>query len=231
MKRRAGTEMLLLRKKREPQPTIDPPEPPNSPENSTQIEASLRTDAPNDASAEASPEKAPVPEKAAVEETACPEPASQQERRLVIAAGISFRGEIAGCDRLVIDGAVEGEIKACRHIAVSDGGAFKGIAVAADADIAGSCAGSLMVQEKLFIARTARVFGSVRYGRLVIEEGGELDGEVRRLRADGNAELPLFVATATPAEAPVAERVVVEAKSVAKADVPPVEVGVERDTA
>ncbi len=222
--------MLLLRRKHEPQPTIDPPEPANSPENSTQIEASPQADAPSDASdssAEASPEKAPVLEKATIEETARPEPANQQERRLVIAAGISFRGEIAGCDRLVIDGAVEGEIKACRHIAISDGGAFKGIAAADDADIAGSCAGSLMVQEKLFIAHTARVFGSVRYGRLVIEEGGELDGDVRRLKAEGNAELPLFVATATLVEAPVAERVVAENRQPA----PIADAAVKRDTA
>jgi tetratricopeptide (TPR) repeat protein/cytoskeletal protein CcmA (bactofilin family) len=225
--------MLLLRRKHEPQPTIDPPEPANSPENSTQIEASPQTDAPHAASdspAEALPEKAPISEKAAIEETAPTEPASTQERRLVIAAGISFRGEIAGCDRLVIDGAVEGEIKACRHIAVSEGAAFKGIALADDADIAGSCAGSLMVQEKLFVARTARVFGSVRYGRLAIEEGGELDGEVRRLKADGHAELPLFVAMAAPVDAPVAERVVPESKAVAKADVPTVDVVVVRDT-
>ncbi len=151
--------MLLLRKKHEPQPASEPAEPAKSEANPpAAVEPAPQT--------ESRAEMAPV-----VEEAPSVDTASKPERHLLIAAGISFRGEIAGCDRLVIDGAVEGEIKACCHIAVSDGGHFKGIAAAAAADIAGSCAGSLTVEEKLFIARTARVFGSVRYGRIAIEEG------------------------------------------------------------
>ncbi|HEX4195453.1 MAG TPA: polymer-forming cytoskeletal protein, partial [Stellaceae bacterium] len=211
--------MLLLRKKHEPQPTIDLPEPATTPENSTQIEASAQADAPSavsfsEALSDAFTEKPPV-----VDDTVRSEAAPKRERRLVIDAGITFRGEIAGCDRLVIDGAVEGEIKPCRHIAVSDGGAFKGIAVTDDADIAGSCAGTLTAREKLFIARTAHVLGSVRYGRLVIEEGGELDGDVRHLKAGAVAELPL-VMTSASGEAPARERVIESSTSAPAAEMP-----------
>jgi tetratricopeptide (TPR) repeat protein len=191
--------MSLLRRKHEPRPASEPAEPPKSPENSNPVDAS-QTDMKSmssDSSAAAPPALV-----AAEEETAsCSEPANQPERHLLIAAGISFRGEIAGCDRLVIDGVVEGEIKRCRHIAVSDGARFKGIAVTVEADIAGACAGSLTVEEKLFIAHSARVFGSVRYGRLAIEEGGELDGDIRRLREESDAQAPVEAAASEPAAA------------------------------
>jgi len=197
--------MLLLRRKQEPQPASEPAEPPKSEANPVPAGPASQTDA-KDVAPESHPEAAPALSAAAVpEEVPMPIATNLSERHLLIATGISFRGEIAGCDRLVIDGAVEGEIKACRHIAVSDGGRFKGIAVAADADITGSCAGSLTVEERLFIGRTARVFGSVRYGRLAIEEGGELDGDVRRLRESGEALVP--IKTAAPEHDPKEENV------------------------
>jgi tetratricopeptide (TPR) repeat protein len=200
--------MLLLRRKHEPQPASEPAEPPKSPENSIPIDAS-QTDV-KDVLSDPPVEALPVLPPAAEGETATSETANQPERHLLIATGISFRGEIAGCDRLVIDGVVEGEIKRCRHIAVSDGGRFKGIAVTVEADIAGACAGSLTVEQRLFIAHTARVFGSVRYGRLAIEEGGELDGDIRRLRGESEAQAPVKAAApqfAARSESTVAEAV------------------------
>jgi len=174
--------MLLLRKKPEPQPASEAAEARTSevpPEPTPQTDVD---EAPSILHAIALPEKVP-----AAKTTAANIP-NQPERHLHIAKGISFRGEIAGCDRLVIDGAVEGEIKVCRYIAVSKGGSFKGIAGTDQADIAGSCAGSLTVEKKLFIARTAHVFGSVHYGRLSIEEGCELDADLRQLKRQGEGQ-------------------------------------------
>jgi len=179
--------MLLLRKKHEPQPAIDPAEPAN--------DEPIACEGPPqqaDEPAEAAVASAEAPQAPAVEcvaaEAGTPDVTPKEERRLIIAAGIRFRGEIAGCDQLVIDGQVEAEVKACRRIAVSEGGAFKGIAAADEAEIAGSYAGSLTVQEKLFVARTAQVIGSVRYGRLIVEEGAELAGDIRKLNRDASGE-------------------------------------------
>ncbi len=155
--------MLLLRKKHEPQPASEPAE-----------------------AAKGAPQGLAVDR---VAEATRPVVAPQEERKLVIAAGIRFRGEIAGCDYLVIDGEAEAEIKACRRIAVSESGAFKGIAVADDAEIAGTYAGSLTVRERLFVGRMAQVIGAVCYGRLIVEEGAELAGDIRQLKRDASGEM------------------------------------------
>jgi len=38
--------------------------------------------------------------------------------------------------------------------------------------------GSLTVREKLVIHSTGKVTGKIRYGKIVIEEGGQLSGEI-----------------------------------------------------
>jgi cytoskeletal protein CcmA (bactofilin family) len=41
--------------------------------------------------------------------------------------------------------------------------------------------GDLTVRKCLTIHATGRVTGKIRYGKLVIEEGGELDGDIKKL--------------------------------------------------
>lgn len=184
--------MLLLRKKPEPPLGGDPAEALQSKTGQASREVAVPIDAKDappgspretwsDLRAVVIPERPPAADKASIVATE-----NQPVRRLVIPAGINFRGEIEGCDRLVIAGALEGEIKACRHLDVLDGGRFEGIGIAGAAAIAGLYRGSLTVEEKLFLARTARVFGTMNYGRLEIEAGGELEGDVHQL--EGNSE-------------------------------------------
>jgi tetratricopeptide (TPR) repeat protein len=200
-----GKDMLLLRKKPEPQSGSDPAEAPESKTGQASREVAVPID-PKDASpgwpreatsdlrAVVIPERPPVAAKVSIAKTA-----NQSVRRLVIPRGVNFRGEIEGCDRLVIAGALEGEIKACRHLEVLDGGRLEGIAVAGAAAIAGLCRGSLTVEEKLFLARTARVVGSVNYSRLEIEAGGELEGDVHSLGGNSETHVSEKVATLDPA--------------------------------
>ena len=191
---------MLLRKKPEPRPGSDfaevpasdvaqPPLAPGALVDAKHVPPDQRHEASLDLHAVAIPERTPAPEIASVAKTAI-----AFERRLLIASGINFRGEIEGCDRLVIAGTLEGEVKACRHIAILDGGRFEGSAVTKEADIAGSCGGSLTVEDKLFIARSARVSGSVRYRRLEIEEGGGLEGDVQQLPSGSEAQIPIKTA-------------------------------------
>jgi cytoskeletal protein CcmA (bactofilin family) len=46
------------------------------------------------------------------------------------------------------------------------------------AEIRGLFDGNLTVREKLVIFATGKVTGKVRYGKVVIEEGGQLSGEI-----------------------------------------------------
>ena len=66
---------------------------------------------------------------------------------------------------------------------MAENGTFKGAAEIAGAEISGNYEGSLTVRENLLIRTTGRVSGTVRYGRLHIEDGGEINGDLTSMVA------------------------------------------------
>jgi cytoskeletal protein CcmA (bactofilin family) len=105
--------------------------------------------------------------------------ASQEgESKLTVGPNIKLKGvEITDCDTLVVEGSVEATMDS-RVIQISERGAFKGSADIDVAEIRGLFEGNLTVRQKLVIYATGKVTGKVRYGKLVVEEGGQLSGEV-----------------------------------------------------
>lgn len=107
--------------------------------------------------------------------------------RLIVGPNIKLKGlEITDCDTLLVEGSVEATMKS-RVIEIAEIGAFKGEAEIEVAEIRGRFDGNLTVRDKLVIHATGRVTGKVRYGKLVIEEGGQLCGEVQVAAAAGVA--------------------------------------------
>lgn len=104
-----------------------------------------------------------------------------ETKRLTVGRGISLNGKISFCDRLVIDGKVEAELEDCHTVEVTENGTFKGAAEITGAEISGHYDGSLTVRENLLIRGTGRVSGTVRYGKLHIEDGGEINGDVKSI--------------------------------------------------
>ena len=100
------------------------------------------------------------------------------ESKLTVGPNIKLKGvEITDCDTLVVEGSVEATMDS-RVIQISERGSFKGSAEIDVAEIRGQFDGSLTVRQKLVIYSTGRVTGKVRYGKVVIEEGGQLSGEI-----------------------------------------------------
>ncbi|WP_395823728.1 polymer-forming cytoskeletal protein [Collimonas sp.] len=99
--------------------------------------------------------------------------------KLIVGPNIKLRGvEITDCDTLVVEGRVEATMNS-RVIHIAEKGAFKGSAEIDLAEIYGEFDGDLNVREKLVIYSTGKVSGKIRYGKVVIEEGGQLTGEVQ----------------------------------------------------
>lgn len=99
--------------------------------------------------------------------------------KLIVGPNIKLKGvEITDCDTLVVEGRVEATMDS-RVIQIAETGAFKGSAEIDIAEIRGEFDGDLTVREKLVIYSTGKVSGKIRYGRVVIEEGGQLTGEVQ----------------------------------------------------
>ena len=105
-------------------------------------------------------------------------PAKEGESKLTVGPNIKLKGvEITDCDTLVVEGSVEATMDS-RVIQISERGSFKGSAEIDIAEIRGQFEGNLTVRQKLVIYATGKVTGRVRYGKVVIEEGGQLSGEV-----------------------------------------------------
>jgi cytoskeletal protein CcmA (bactofilin family) len=98
--------------------------------------------------------------------------------KLTVGPNIKLKGvEITDCDTLVVEGTVEATMDS-RVIHISEHGAFKGSAEIDIAEIHGEFDGTLTVRQKLVIYSTGKVNGKIRYGKLVVEEGGQLVGEI-----------------------------------------------------
>lgn len=112
---------------------------------------------------------------------------NEQGSKLIVGPNIKLKGvEITDCDTLVVEGRVEATIDS-RVIQISERGAFKGSAEVDIAEIHGEFDGDVTVRQKLVIYATGKVSGKVRYGKVVIEEGGQLSGDIQVNSAAANA--------------------------------------------
>ena len=98
--------------------------------------------------------------------------------KLTVGPNIKLKGvEITDCDTLVVEGLVEATMDS-RVIQIAEQGAFKGSAEIDIAEIRGVFDGNLTVRQKLVIYASGKVTGKIRYGKVVIEEGGQLSGDI-----------------------------------------------------
>ncbi|MDJ0941992.1 MAG: polymer-forming cytoskeletal protein [Kiloniellales bacterium] len=103
---------------------------------------------------------------------------AHNDRLLMVGPGISVKGRIQSCDRLVVEGQVEATLQA-DEIDVITGGHFNGDVEVNTAIISGTLTGNVVVRGRLEITETGRVTGRVRYNQLMIHEGGRMSGDVQ----------------------------------------------------
>jgi cytoskeletal protein CcmA (bactofilin family) len=127
----------------------------------------------------ASPVREPAPTPAA---NAAPRAhGDNPESKLHVGVNIKLKGvEISDCDVLVIEGSVEATVHS-KTMEVAEPGTLKGTALIDVAEITGEFTGELTARTRLVVHGTGRVSGTIRYGKLVVEEGGELSGDIQRI--------------------------------------------------
>ena len=119
-------------------------------------------------------------------------PADTSGSKLIVGPNIKLKGvEITDCDTIVVEGMVEATIYS-RVMQISENGAFKGAAEIDVAEIHGEFDGDLTVAQKLVIFASGKASGKIRYGKLVIEEGGQLSGDVQ-MDLSGKTKQPVLV--------------------------------------
>jgi cytoskeletal protein CcmA (bactofilin family) len=92
-----------------------------------------------------------------------------------IGEGVTFKGELSAPELVIIDGAVEGEVRA-RSARVGATGSLKGSVIVTDADIQGTVSDKLEVKQLLIVRSTGHIEAEISYGELQIEKGAIITG-------------------------------------------------------
>ena len=109
---------------------------------------------------------------------------SDEGSKLIVGPNIKLKGsEITDCEILVVEGRVEASMKS-RDIRIAEGGVFSGKAEIDVAEVRGNFEGELTARKRLVIHATGKVTGTIRYGAMMVEEGGSISGDVASLSAD-----------------------------------------------
>ncbi|HTD90540.1 MAG TPA: polymer-forming cytoskeletal protein [Burkholderiales bacterium] len=108
---------------------------------------------------------------------------AQSGSKLIVGPDIKLKGvEITDCDTLVVEGRVEASMDS-RVIQIAEHGVYSGTVGIDVAEIHGRFEGELTARKQLVIHATGRVSGTIRYGKITVEEGGEISGTISTLSA------------------------------------------------
>lgn len=111
--------------------------------------------------------------------------------RLTVGPNIKLKGaEINDCDTLVVEGHVEASMDS-RTLEILATGSYEGTVTIDVAEIHGRFAGTLTARKKLIVHATGQVSGTVRYGSLLVSEGGVVSGDVASIAERADPQPPL----------------------------------------
>ncbi len=107
-----------------------------------------------------------------------------QPKRLTVGNGVRLKSAaIEDCDTLIVEGQVEATID-CSTLQIATDGVYRGKATVHTAEIEGRFEGELYVHERLILRSSGHIQGKICYGKLLVEEGGVLGGEISTLDAE-----------------------------------------------
>ncbi|ATY34790.1 cell shape determination protein CcmA [Sphingomonas psychrotolerans] len=115
----------------------------------------------------------------------------------VIGPDMVVTGDVRATADLHIDGSIEGDVH-CGNFVQGSESRIQGGVTADTARIAGAIEGSIRVKH-LIVERSARIIGDVEYEDITIENGGHVDGRLKRTGGDAAATGPRAVPDAAPA--------------------------------
>jgi len=97
----------------------------------------------------------------------------------IIGTGMRVVGDITADGVVKVEGTIVGTIHAGRQVLVAKGGMVEGDVFAREAIIGGEVRGTIEASERVELQATSVVHGDVATRRLLVQEGGEVNGVVR----------------------------------------------------
>ncbi|SDF43742.1 bactofilin family protein [Sporolituus thermophilus] len=113
--------------------------------------------------------------------------AAIEQVETIVGKETCVKGTITTKGAVRIDGQFEGEIQSLGDLLVGETGAVRAQIKARSGTIAGTINGNLDIAEKLELLPTARVYGDIKVGTLIISEGAVFKGGCEMRRAGEEA--------------------------------------------
>ena len=101
----------------------------------------------------------------------------------IIGTGMKVVGDIMAEGVVKVEGVVVGTVRAGRQVLVAKGGEVEGDIITREAIVGGEVRGSIQAQERVEVQATSVVYGDITTRRLLVQEGGELNGVLRMAEA------------------------------------------------
>ena len=101
--------------------------------------------------------------------------------KLFVGVNIKLKGvEISDCDLFVVEGHVEATVHS-KEMQISQPGTLNGTAQIDVAEVHGEFTGELTARSRLVVHGTGKVSGTIRYGKLIVAEGGTISGDMKQI--------------------------------------------------
>jgi cytoskeletal protein CcmA (bactofilin family) len=111
----------------------------------------------------------------------------------IVASGTSVTGDVESDGIVKVEGVVVGAVRAERQVLIARGGRVQGDVVSAEAVLGGVVQGSVTARERVEVQTGSVVNGDIVTDRLIVQEGGEVNGTVQM--TDGKAPRPVPTVT------------------------------------
>jgi cytoskeletal protein CcmA (bactofilin family) len=102
----------------------------------------------------------------------------QPEKLNRLVVGTKLFGDLTTESSLRVDGSIQGNVNCSGKIVIGKEGNIVGDVISVQAEIEGSVEGDLKVEDILILQKTAIIKGAMSVGRLVIEDGAQIGGNV-----------------------------------------------------
>ncbi|CBJ30581.1 conserved unknown protein [Ectocarpus siliculosus] len=103
--------------------------------------------------------------------------AKHEERVLVVGKGVVLTANVTSCDKVVVEGNFQGNIKTGTFV-LSEGGQMEGEVRCSDGCIGGNMKATIIASKTLLIGKAAVVTGDMVYDSLQVLDGGRLQGKL-----------------------------------------------------
>jgi cytoskeletal protein CcmA (bactofilin family) len=116
---------------------------------------------------------------APAEGTAAPRKRADGHALSIVAQDLTVAGDLTADGVIRIEGRVTGNVTAGSQLLLSEGGVVEGDIRTREAVLAGEVRGTVTAEERIEVQASALVHGDLVTPRLLIQEGGRVNGGVR----------------------------------------------------